>query len=1239
MERLEMLENETIIELANRMLAKRQETGNEVESSIYGITVSTENCQKPEDIELQLLKTRIETYERNAEEAEHNYLMATFAEQYQKREKGPSFPILVLSPQAEEVQRKEQDKQKEASNQFYLDFQTKNDIDWNNSDEVYGWMATIIDDLNNFDARLPLNEIYSEEELSQLQQKYQIEHLSSAQVVLDELKKHGYTGEKIEIHSKDDFNRQYIANYINELEKYGMLLTEKYVDVLKDGGKEAEEEIINVVYRQAQDVLENSQDKNIDQVAFDEQKMEIAEEVSDVARRREKINFILDVAKAAPSLELIANATTAVQVSTDIKKENLETKLATIVKNSTNLLNNEQTPETPVMEDPDLTKEVQDYLSYEEDYKAKMNNIYSSITEDVEQLIEALYQKESQQAKKNTQVAASEEYNKVLQKVKTNAQKTKESLDSLPSGLMPIIDTSEILKLKPSGQINTNDETWAIQNFYKVNRGEATEADIQRTNELIEKIPDSPYYQPLKDAMEKWEPYYTEKYHPEIIAQRLDDAKKPTIDTSEILKLKPSGQINTNDETWAIQNFYKVNRGEATEADIQRTNELIEKIPDSPYYQPLKDAMEKWEPYYTEKYHPEIIAQRLDDAKKPTIDTSEILKLKPSGQINTNDETWAIQNFYKVNRGEATEADIQRTNELIEKIPDSPYYQPLKDAMEKWEPYYTEKYHPEIIAQRLDDAKKPTIDTSEILKLKPSGQINTNDETWAIQNFYKVNRGEATEADIQRTNELIEKIPDSPYYQPLKEAMEKWESYYNEKYNPRNEKNKLEQKTAIYNQILDLNKDNKLSDKEKLSNLLSDARNKNIFTTEELKDFEELLVQGSKEQAPIQLPNQADKAKEDRLQNLENKKQELNELVKGQASKEEVEAKLREIAKPILENLDRQIKNLEFNLNNIKSSDADLVNKIIAEWQRKAPNNIDKSKITAEAITQALNKQLQSKLKEKQDLEQKISDFVQLHEKIKNKDYPGLKKDDPKKDEPPKNILTLDDEEVEGLTNPSNKLRDKINRLKNKGVVKTILGWIKEHPVKAVALLATTGIIGVVAVAGIGSLMGNKVAEVEKPTKEVSQEADDGLIAQSPVADTVDEAIQQATNEAPTVDNNSIANQVLADEQARIATGSDAVYQDVHSAASEQNKQYAQSSDVQSIWQNATVEAGKMYQVEANGALTELNGVDALVQAGNEGKTIISTWQNEDGTLGRSVITPSEFGQSMENAEESAKTR
>ena len=204
---------------------------------------------------------------------------------------------------------------------------------------------------------------------------------------------------------------------------------------------------------------------------------------------------------------------------------------------------------------------------------------------------------------------------------------------------------------------------------------------------------------------------------------------------------------------------------------------------------------------------------------------------------------------------------------------------------------------------------------------------------------------------------------------------------------------------------------------------------------------------------------------------------------------------------------------------------------------------------------------------------------------------------------------------------------------------KKVLNWIKEHPVKAAALLATTGIIGTIAISGISAFRNDKVAEVEKTAKEISQEADDELIAESPIASAVDEAIQQVSTETAVVDNNNIATQVLADEQARIATGSDAVYKDIHSAATQQNQLYAQSSSVQDIWQNTNVEAGKMYQVEADGTLSEINGVDALVQAGNEGKTIVSTWQNEDGTLARSVITPSEFGQSLENAEENTRTR
>ena len=1147
MERLEKLENESIIELANRMLAKRQETGNEVESQIYGIPITTENCQTAEDIEVQLLKARLEIYESNADAAKHNYLMAAFAEQFKKREKGPSSPISVLSTKAETLARAEQEKREKASDEFYHNFMNKNDIDWNNSNEVYGWMNELVEGINNFDATLPLNEIYSEEELKQLQEKYNTKRLSSAQVIVDELKNHGYTGDKIEINNIDDFNRQYIANYINELEEYGMIITEKYVDTLKENAKGAEDEIINVVYRQAQDMLAASQDQNIDYEAFNEQKTAIDEEISEVARRRKEINYVLDVAKVLPSLEIIANATTAIQVSTDIKKEDLEAKLANIEKDFSKTLNGNQEPTTPVSVQPEPGKDTDEYLSYEETYMQHMNEISSKITENVEKLIEAIYQNEIEKA--NTQISTSSEYDNILKKIKSKAEENRKNIDALPSALKPTIDTSEILKLKPSGQISSNDETWAIQNFYKVNRGEATEADLKKTNELIEKIPDSPYYQPLKDAMEKWEPYYTEKYHPETIAQRLDDAKKPTIDTDAI---------------WSLT------------------------------------------------------------------------------QSKNNDELWALQYFYKINRGEASETELKEEQERIEKIQGSPYYQPLKEAMEKWEPYYTEKYHPEIIAQRLDDAKKPTIDTNAILRLKPAGVVDTNDETWAIQNFYKVNRGEATEADLKRTNELIEKIPDSPYYQALKDAMEKWSSYYSQKYNPEKEKANLEQKSDIYNQIIELNKDNKLSDKVAFGSLLAEAKKKNIFTAEELKNFEELLAQENKQQTQEQLRDQAVKKRDNRLKNLETQKSELNKLVKDRASKEEVEAKLREIAQPI-NAVDQKIKTLETNLNNIKSTDTNLVDKIVAQWRNKAPDYVDKSKITPEAIAARLTETLQNRkhLKESLDpdleLDQKISDFMELYEKVKNKDYPGPKKDDSNgKKQGKQNILKLDDEEVEKLTEPNTKLRGILNSLKKQA--KKVLNWIKEHPVKAVALLTTTGLVGLAAVVGIGGALNNTKDETNKEQTGITQDAET-TTTQTPTEEAVDNAMQQTVAETPVVDNNNIATQVLADEQARIATGSDAVYKDIHSAATRQNQLYAQSSSVQDIWQNTNVEAGKMYQIEADGSLSEINGADALVQAGNEGKTIVSTWQNEDGTLGRSVITPSEFVQSLENAEENARTR
>ena len=629
MERLEMLENETIIELATRMLAKRQETGNEIESSIYGITVSTENCQNPEDIELQVLKARIEIYEKNAEEAKHNYLMAAFAEQYQKREKGSSIPILVVTPQAEELQRKEQDKQKEASNQFYLDFQTMNDIDWNNSDEVYGWMATIADDLNNFDARLPLNKIYSEEELSALQQKYQTERLSSAQVVLNELEKHGYTGDKIEIHSKDDFNRQYIANYINELKSYGMLLTEKYVDVLKEEANGIEDEVINVVYRQAQDVLENSQDKNIDRVAFDDKKMEIAEEISDVTRRREKINFILDVAKALPSLELIANATTAVQVSSDVKKEKLEAKLATITEKF-----DKQIGDNPTRDNSD-----DEYASYEESYIQQIDNIIDGavdenenkvtpgLKDEVKKAIEELYQKGLNTEKinrANQTMLLENEYNKLLQKTKLNAtnQKLPSQTVKKPSPAFFLEDPYQ------NKQVFANIILSHLEHIYN-----STPNDIEKSKGLINDINNDmslymdsevEFCDAVKKAINDWEDYYNTNGNSGIISPQ----SQPVINLGDIRELMPIRGIARAEEGYrdlAFRQFNVVNSGHATKEQIEKTKETIEKLPESPYRNALMEGMAKWEQYYTTK--DQFARDESQENKIPVVDTDAIIRL------------------------------------------------------------------------------------------------------------------------------------------------------------------------------------------------------------------------------------------------------------------------------------------------------------------------------------------------------------------------------------------------------------------------------------------------------------------------------------------------------------------------------------------------------------------------------------------------------------------------------------
>ena len=779
----------------------------------------------------------------------------------------------------------------------------------------------------------------------------------------------------------------------------------------------------------------------------------------------------------------------------------------------------------------------------------------------------------------------------------------------------PVVDTNAIVCLISTQPIiGTNfDEAAVMKNFYTVNSGNATEEEIEKTKEMIEKLPEGAYRNALVEGMAKWDEYYLEKYHPEIIAQRKEEEKKPKIDSETIRRLKP--YTSTKEENMALEHFNTINSGTATEEEIKAANELIERLPSTLYQAGLKDAMNKWNKYYTEKYHPVKTNANFTNIAKPIIDMDTIRNLKPqhSPYIN-NDNLEAFTSFRTINNGNATAEELEAAKEIIKKLPEGAYRNALTEGMEKWDKYYAQKA---LIAK-----DKPKLDMDNLKQLTKQ----FSDETAEIRDQFKiVTSGNATEADIRKMDELIRQVKDDDYdyYLDLKDEMKNWEPYYTEKFQKGNSQ------STYYQQIIDLSKEGKIPDSAALSSILESAKNSDQVSKEELDTINQLF-EISQKYTDIQKQGLPD-YRQQMYENLEKHDQKLKELMRNaQGSKEEVEDNLRKLVEPLTYDLDENIKQFEKKLAQI--NDPDQRDKVVAEANRGIGKNIP-----ADAYEKSWENQLHKNIEAKDNIESNIKNVVDLYEKVQNKDYPNSKKEEPEEKDPdlPKSIFKLDDEEADYLTGINAKLRKKVADLKNKGVFKKVLGWIKDHPVKTAALLATTGLIGTVTIFGVNAFNNNKSADDNMEQTKITQEAAEDTATQTPVETAVEEAMQEEVAENSTIDNNELANQVLSDEQSRIATGSDAVYQDMYSAMNEQNKLYAQSSDTQNIWQNTNVEAGKMYQVDENGVLSELHGADDIIQAGNEGKTIISTWQNEDGTLGRSVITPNEFDQSME----SAKTR
>jgi len=232
----------------------------------------------------------------------------------------------------------------------------------------------------------------------------------------------------------------------------------------------------------------------------------------------------------------------------------------------------------------------------------------------------------------------------------------------------------------------------------------------------------------------------------------------------------------------------------------------------------------------------------------------------------------------------------------------------------------------------------------------------------------------------------------------------------------------------------------------------------------------------------------------------------------------------------------------------------------------------------------------------------------------------------------------IDSEVIEQTTPSNSKLRNKLKDLKQKGFLRKVLDYMKEHKMGFIVGAVT---LGLAATLGITALMAalkpnDKIENNTQPSISTEQEYTNP--DETVEVENQEESKQENAEVAQKPSNEAIFNQMMEEEQERIASGEEPIYRDIYSAAGNENQLYAKSDNIQNIWQQADVEADKYYRVTDEG-LIEIQAGDDVINAIAEGNSVVTTWKNEDGTLGRSVISANEMTEAQDNLEtESAKT-
>ena len=189
-----------------KMLNKKREINQEVKLNFNGVDINTADCNSVEDMVVKysndIINNYVEYYNTCLKDNDVKDAMWLF-----KTSRGNKY--YGNEENKEQIASQIAVKERE----YNLLFNKKNSIDFNNSQEVFEWVNSLIPYVNNHALALPVGLENSE-------------YLTQDKLILAVLKDNGYTSQNISINNMDDFYKQFVSFQMQQLEKYGFFVTD-----------------------------------------------------------------------------------------------------------------------------------------------------------------------------------------------------------------------------------------------------------------------------------------------------------------------------------------------------------------------------------------------------------------------------------------------------------------------------------------------------------------------------------------------------------------------------------------------------------------------------------------------------------------------------------------------------------------------------------------------------------------------------------------------------------------------------------------------------------------------------------------------------------------------------------------------------------------------------------------------------------------------------------------------------